>query len=446
MNHLSADDIERLTSRNNGAWEIISGKFRICCLGILGAQDHMHNTDSLPLEFPDFRVQVEKHRQSIKLIFEKAPGNAFVDGQLTRIRKAHIAAAIRDMVYQANNFGSAVDSTGRSRLMEKMIEDAGLLDPTRIIANERQESLRRVVVQGGHTVGEADYEYCKQVGEELGLRMFEVITGGGPGTMRGALKGNRKGLNQQKIYGAKQIGLTAPEIIAAEPPNIYVTDLAILPNMEGRLESFVRLMHAELAFPGGAGTAEEILIKLGIKLDPKNQNQHLPMMLTAHRDSMGYIQAIEKFLTTVFGRDIRDLYEVKIGSPDEVARWVQANMHHVLTARDRNDDAYEWNRSLHYPEELQKPFEPTLENVANLEIHKTLGAHKLGAELRKLFKAIVYGSITAPGRQYIGQNGKYQVRGDREILDALDMLLQTFIEQKRMRSTQYEPCYELLRN
>ena len=47
-----------------------------------------------------------------------------------------------------------------------------------------------------------------------------------------------------------------PGIIAAESPNPIVNDLVIMPDIEKRLEAFVRLAHGIVVFPGGVGTAE----------------------------------------------------------------------------------------------------------------------------------------------------------------------------------------------
>ena len=43
-----------------------------------------------------------------------------------------------------------------------------------------------------------------------------------------------------------------------------------MPDIEKRLEAFVRLAHGIVVLPGGAGTAEEILYLLGVLLDPAN--------------------------------------------------------------------------------------------------------------------------------------------------------------------------------
>ena len=94
--------------------------------------------------------------------------------------------------------------------------------------------------------------------------------------MKGAAIGHAK----QRISKARYIGLTEPSIIAAEPPNQIVNELVILPDIEKRLEAFVRLGHGIVIFPGGAGTAEELLYLLGILLNKENQGIPFPLVLT----------------------------------------------------------------------------------------------------------------------------------------------------------------------
>src|SRR4029450_6187300 len=94
--------------------------------------------------------------------------------------------------------------------------------------------------------------------------------------MRGATIANPR----QRTRDGRYIGMTEPGIIAAEPPNPIVNQLVIMPDIEQRLEAFVRTAHAIVVFPGGAGTAEEILYLLGILLDPANAEQPLPVIFT----------------------------------------------------------------------------------------------------------------------------------------------------------------------
>src|ERR1043166_4447725 len=106
--------------------------------------------------------------------------------------------------------------------------------------------------------------------------------------MKGATIGHAK----QRLNLCRYIGLTEPGIVAAEPPNPIVNQLVILPDIEKRLEAFVRMAHGIVVFPGGAGTAEEILYLIGMLLDPANREQPFPIVLTGPRESAAYFDHI----------------------------------------------------------------------------------------------------------------------------------------------------------
>ncbi|MEL2282471.1 LOG family protein, partial [Klebsiella pneumoniae] len=82
-----------------------------------------------------------------------------------------------------------------------------------------------------------------------------------------------------------------PSIIAAEPPNPLVNELIIMPDIEKRLEAFVRIAHGVIIFPGGVGTAEELLYLLGILMHPDTKAQVLPLILTGPTESADYSRA-----------------------------------------------------------------------------------------------------------------------------------------------------------
>ena len=100
-----------------------------------------------------------------------------------------------------------------------------------------------IVCWGGHSIGTEEYKYTKKVGYELGLRGLDVCTGCGPGAMKGPMKGATIGHAKQRIHYGRYLGITEPGIIAAEPPNPIVSQLVIMPDIEKRLEAFVRLAH-----------------------------------------------------------------------------------------------------------------------------------------------------------------------------------------------------------
>ena len=124
-----------------------------------------------------------------------------------------------------------------------------------------------------------EYEYIKEVGYQLGLRGLNIATGCGPGAMKQPLKGATIGHAKQQIDRRRYIGITEPGIIAAEAPNPIVNELVILPDIVKRLEAFARVAHSIVVFPGGAGTAEEVLYLLSVLRNEHNRG--LPYSFSA---------------------------------------------------------------------------------------------------------------------------------------------------------------------
>src|SRR5947209_19690256 len=124
----------------------------------------------------------------------------------------------------------------------------------------------------------------------MGLRGLDVCTGCGPGAMKGPMKGATIGHAKQRIERGRYIGITEPGIIAAEPPNPIVNNLLIMPDIEKRLEAFVRLGHGIMVFPGGVGTCEEILYLLGILLHPANSGVPFPLVLAGPAQSAAHFE------------------------------------------------------------------------------------------------------------------------------------------------------------
>src|SRR5690606_18898049 len=106
---------------------------------------------------------------------------------------------------------------------------------------------------------------------------------------------------KQRIVGGRYLGLTEPGIIAAEAPNPIVNELVILPDIEKRLEAFVRVGHGIIIFPGGAGTAEEFLYLLGILMHPDNADLPFPLILTGPQDAAAYLQQLHAFIGDTLG-------------------------------------------------------------------------------------------------------------------------------------------------
>ena len=119
----------------------------------------------------------------------------------------------------------------------------------------------------------------------------------------------------------------------------------------------------------------------------------------------------------------------------------------MRTFRRENSDAYYFNWILEIDSGFQQTFVPTHENVAQLEIHQNMDRHMLAINLRRVFSAIVSGNVKEDGISAIAQHGPFEIRGDNKIMQSLDTLLRSFVEDQRMKipGTQYSPCYHLVK-
>lgn len=153
------------------------------------------------------------------------------------------------------------------------------------------------------------------------------------------MKGAAVGHAQQRYKDSRFIGMTEPSIIAAEPPNPLVNELIIMPDIEKRLEAFVRIAHGIIIFPGGVGTAEELLYLLGILMNPANKNQVLPLILTGPKESADYFRVLDEFITHTLGEAARRHYRIIIDDAAEVARLMKKAMPQVKENRRDTGDA-----------------------------------------------------------------------------------------------------------
>ena len=121
-----------------------------------------------------------------------------------------------------------------------------------------------------------------------------------------------------------------------------------MPDIEKRLEAFVRVGHGIIVFPGGVGTAEEILYLLGILLHPDNAG--LPFPLDPDRaDGIGapYFEQIDQFLRLTLGDAATSRYQIIVDDPagGGRGRWPRASRRCASTASTQKD-AFFFNWSL----------------------------------------------------------------------------------------------------
>ena len=418
--------------------------FRNCSLAVLNCGSAIDDGKELLERYPDFEIEVIQRQRGIILSLKNAPAIAFVDGSLITGINEHLFAVLRDVIYVYSkivnsprfNLGESADVTNA---VFHILRNAHIMIP-RLRPN-------LVVCWGGHSISREEYDYTKEVGYEMGLRDLDICTGCGPGAMKGPMKGATIGHAKQRSGVGRYMGITEPGIIAAESPNPIVNDLVIMPDIEKRLEAFVRTGHGIVVFPGGAGTAEEILYILGILLHPDNTSVPFPLIFTGPKCAENYFKQVNQFILDTLGVDAQQRYKIIIDDPAAVAREMKAGVKQVREFREQHDDAFYFNWSLTVDAQFQQPFHPTHENMRKLELRKDQPVHLLAANLRRAFSGVVAGNVKEEGIRSIEQYGHFELKGDREIMEPMDALLSAFVEQHRMKlpGTEYVPCYKIIK-
>lgn len=452
-------DVEKVIIRPEGSLGILSYQealllcdvssgglndiLRQCALAVLNTGTKGDSGLNLLEAHSDFEIEVINKGRGVQIILQNPPAQAFVEGEMITGIKQHLYTVLRDLVYARNEIFISghydlKSSLGITNAVFHMVRNANLLLP---------DTIPNVVVcWGGHSIPLEEYRYSKRVGYQLGLRRLDICTGCGPGAMKGPMKGAVLGHGKQRYLKSRYIGVTEPGIIAAEPPNGIVTELCILPDIEKRLEAFMRLGHGIIIFPGGPGTMEEILYLLAILLHPKNADIPVPIILTGPESSTHYFNNVIAFIDATLGKEASNKLTLMVNQPEEVACKMKQAM--VAVRKDRRDssDAYYFNWRLHITLDLQVPFNPTHENMANLNLHKDQPVHHLASQLRKAFSGIVSGNVKAEGIMVIQKYGPYEIQGDVDIMQEMDAILESFVKQSRMKidASTYNPCYKII--
>jgi predicted Rossmann-fold nucleotide-binding protein len=437
---LSKAEVAKLLDTSQGGLYQI---FRSCALAVLNCGSSIDDGKELLERYKDFEIRIIQRERGIKLDIRGAPAIAFVDGKMIKGIHEHLFAVLRDIVYV--NF-EVVDNPKFDLAKPEGITDAvfHILRNANVLQPQRNPNL--VVCWGGHSINRVEYNYSKEVGYQLGLRELDICTGCGPGAMKGPMKGATIGHAKQRLGGGRYLGISEPGIIAAESPNPIVNDLVIMPDIEKRLEAFVRLGHGICVFPGGAGTAEEILYILGILLHPENAEMPFPLVFTGPAESRAYFEQIDDFIGQTLGEEAQRRYKIIIDDPDAVAKTMQAGIQEVRAFRKSRSDAYYFNWLLKIDQEFQRPFKPTHQNMRNLSLHKNQEKHMLAANLRRAFSGVVAGNVKEEGIRAIEKYGQFEIDGEPEIMAPMDALLRSFVEQSRMKlpGKAYTPCYRIV--
>lgn len=420
--------------------------YRNCSLAVLNSGSLTDNTKELLENFENFDINVVRTERGLKIELINPPKSSVVDGQIIKSLRKHLYAVLRDIV-QLNVYNTeflkklAGDKNSQKRDLITNYVFLILRNANVLTAGVKPNI---AVCWGGHSISKEEYDYAYKVGYALGLRRIDICTGCGPGVMEAPMKGAIMGhVLQCATDNCRLIGLTEPSIIAAEPPNSMVSDLVILPDIEKRLEAFVRLGHTMIIFPGGPGTAEELLFILALKLHPDNRHTMLPLILTGNKESKAYFDTLERFLEACFGPEIKRQYARIDNDPDAVAVEVRKDLDTVTDHRTLLHDSYCFNWTLTVPEILQQPLKVNRKTMDGLNLTHDQEPWMLAASLRNAFSGIVSGNVKEDGIREVREHGPFHLHGDPDIIEGMGRLMQDFIDQGRilLSGRKYTPCY-----
>ena len=218
-----------------------------------------------------------------------------------------------------------------------------------------------------------------------------------------------------------------------------------MPDIEKRLEAFVRLAHGIVVFPGGVGTAEEILYLLGILLDPANAEQPLPVVLTGPAEQRGLFRA-DRPLHRAARWARRRCARFTVIIDDPAAGGAAHGARHATrcaSSAAAHSDSYNFNWLLAMPREFQQPFEVThASRCARSSCTATSRCTSWPPTCGARSPASSPATSRRDGIQAIERHGPYELPAIPTIMRLLDELLAAFVAQRRMKlpGSVYRPC------
>ncbi len=451
LESLSPFEIDALFEQSRDAARTM---LKRCVLAVLNSGEETDDVKSIMARHANFSIDVIKTAGGIELELKNAPLKAFVvyaqpvGKRIVDVPKMieglrqHVFAVIRDLVF----IKSEIERTGKFDLKSpEGITDAVFLILRNAGIFNKTGRHKVVVCFGGHAIGREEYEYTAAVGYECGLRFMDIVTGCGPGAMKGPMEGAAIAHAKQRVKDGRYIGITEPGIIASEAPNAIVDPLVIMPDIEKRLEAFVRLGHGIIIFPGGAGTAQELVYLLGVLSHPKNRDIPFPLILTGPPSSREFFEQLDGFIRETLGEAVAERYRIIIGDPERVVKEMNRGLLKVKAAREALSNSYYFNRSLFIPPAFQQAFIPSHDAGAVLTIEPSDSSYELAVALHRFFSSVVWGNVKPEGLEAVDKHGPLKVSGDSKILQRTDHFVRTLIDQGRMRlAGDYTPVYEIV--
>lgn len=126
---------------------------------------------------------------------------------------------------------------------------------------ERHTPLVTVFGSASADPGDPAYESARQVGYQLALSGFRVLTGGGPGAMEAANRGAWEARSDHDDYGdwgTVSVGCTLSGLPGEQEPNGFLDHEYRFDHFYARKTAMVRYSVGFVVMPGGFGTLDEL--------------------------------------------------------------------------------------------------------------------------------------------------------------------------------------------
>lgn len=357
------------------------------------------------------------NKGNFSLTFENVPSGVTYDGEhITRSQENRANEVVRDSIL--------TPPLPPNPTPEQVSECVYLMvHRSRILQSDPRV---RAFSWGGHSKADRkEEEFERQLGYFDGIRGMEIITGSGGGSMKAPFEGALRGYIMQNLRDRRFIGFTEQGILAGEAPNNLLSDLLVFPNIEMRMEAFIRASHRGRVHPGGTGTMEEAMTFLGMKIHPKNDGLLYPFDLIESPEG-NYMRTLQNFFRECFGNALDGLMEFHIETPAEY------HQHVLKTNKDLQIDRL-WNHELHIPPEIQTPFEVTFDSMEALDLTRDQEPFLLIVNLRRFFSGMVYLIVKNPQMVESWSGDRPKIRGDKKIIEAVDRLVRWFNREKRLK-------------
>ncbi len=384
----------------------------------------MNDLREIRYKFQGMTVELICIANEYRLALKDVPEDCLYDGKnVIWASIEQISSLLRDMVFAPAFPPAEGESQVISAAIKRFVEHAGFL--------YRGERGLVTFVWGGHRVSREEYEFAKDVAYWLALFIpdVETITGCGAGIMKAPFKGTQGAYGKQRTFerfGPRDfIGFTEKNILAAEPPNEVVNRFLVFPNIEYRMEAFIRGAHRGRVHPGGVGTIEEILTMLAVLSQPENKDLQYAFDLV-EREGGTYFQTLDAYFKTCFNDAVDGLYTIHRGAPTLYAQ--------TLAEQTKTQNTkFLWNDDLAFDSRLQRPFDVTFESMEQcIRLTRDQSPLDLLINMRRVFSAIVHLAVKDPDLLLSWKNERPLLHGDKDIVRATYDLIQSLVEQRRI--------------